>query len=149
MIGSLDLSLTQLLPLSPIRSGLCEGLLRPRLTPWRKAGTLVSVHETQMLLRRACELEGTFALVEQTRGHINGPNLAAAAQDLHHLTLKSAGLQSRASGLLLAGSQSWRETKALAGHMAKYGSEWLAVERTTDVPSPIWVMPSTARRACA
>jgi len=91
-LSGIACALTQLFTLCPVRGGLCEGLLRPRRMPWRKPGTPISVHETQMLLRRACELEGTFALVEQTGGHVNKSKLAAAAQYAQHLTVKSAEL---------------------------------------------------------
>ena len=62
-------ALTQLLTLCPVRGGLCQGILRPRPMPSRKPGTPISVHETQMLLRGACELETAFARGEQIRGH--------------------------------------------------------------------------------
>lgn len=91
-LSGIACALTQLLTLCPVRGGLCEGLLQPRVMPWRKRGTPISVHETQMLLRRACELEGTFALVEHTGGHINKSALAAGAQHAQHLTVKSAEL---------------------------------------------------------
>jgi hypothetical protein len=70
-LSGIACALTQLLTLCPVRGGLLEGILRPRPMPWRKPGTLISVHETQMLLRRACELEATLALVEQSAAHIS------------------------------------------------------------------------------
>ena len=88
-LSGIACALTQLLTLCPVRGGLLEGILRPRPMPWRKPGTLISVHETQMLLRRACELERTFALVERSGGHISKRKLAAAAP---YPTAKSAEL---------------------------------------------------------
>jgi len=77
-LSGIACSLTQLLTLRPIRDGLCQGILQWQLMPWRKPKTPISVHETQLLLRRACELERTFALVEQTGGHVNKSALAQA-----------------------------------------------------------------------
>jgi hypothetical protein len=70
-------ALTQLFALQRIRQGLCQGLLGPRPMPWRRRDLPISVHETQLLLRQACELERTFALVAQTDGHLNKSQLAA------------------------------------------------------------------------
>lgn len=80
-LSGIACALTQLLTLRPPRRGFCDGIVRPRLMPWRRKGTPVSVHETQLLLRQACELQRTFALVEQTGGHIDKSRLAAVARN--------------------------------------------------------------------
>jgi hypothetical protein len=75
-LSGIACSLTQLLTLRPIRDRLCHGILNWRPMPWRKRNTPISVRETQRLLRQACELEWTFALVPHTGGHINKSALA-------------------------------------------------------------------------
>ena len=71
--------ITQLFALRPIAEGLCDGLVQWRPMPWRKRDTPLSVGEAQMLLRQACQVEATFAVVEQYGGHVNKSQLAAAA----------------------------------------------------------------------
>ena len=78
-LSGLACALTQLFTLKPPKRGLCEGILHWRPMPWRKQNTPISVNETRLLLRHACELQTIFAQVEQIDGHINKSRLAAAA----------------------------------------------------------------------
>jgi len=91
-LSGIACALTQLLTLKPPQPGLCQGIVRWTLMPWRNQATPISVYETKMLLRQACQLERIFSLVAQTGGHINKSQLAAAAPMPPNHQLKSAEL---------------------------------------------------------
>jgi len=57
-LSGIACALTQLLTLCPARTGFGE-LLRWTPTPWRRRHTAISVHETQLLLRLACQRPST------------------------------------------------------------------------------------------
>ena len=54
-LSAVACALTQLLTLRPPEQGFARGRLHPQPCPWRKPGTPTSVHETQLLLRLACQ----------------------------------------------------------------------------------------------
>lgn len=59
-LSGLACALTQLLTLCPPATGLGKLLRSWNATPWRRAGTPISVHETQLVLAIACRQGATF-----------------------------------------------------------------------------------------
>ena len=69
-------ALSQLLTLCPPARGFGRGRWRWRPMPWRRRQTPVSVYETQLLLRQACQLEATFRHVASRTAPREKPNAA-------------------------------------------------------------------------
>ena len=67
-LSGIACALTQLLTLCPVRTGFGD-LLRWTPTPWRRRHTPISVHETQLLLRLACQSGGAFRHVAGSTAH--------------------------------------------------------------------------------
>lgn len=86
-LSAVACAVTQLLTLRPPQRGFGEGILRPQRMPWRTKQALVSVHEIQMLLRRACYHAPTFMPVPPTDRHAGKSYTTGATRIAQHQEL--------------------------------------------------------------
>jgi hypothetical protein len=79
-LSGLACALTQLLTLCPPQAGFAGGRLTWRPRPWRRRQTPISVHETQLLLRLACQVQGTLEQVPVPTAHHQKNKRACSAR---------------------------------------------------------------------